>query len=60
MGDLAEEEHGGARGGKERMDPLRRTAIFVGVLFIIGTVAYSFSVGFFNPILEDEDYLSPG
>lgn len=57
---MAEEEQGEAGGEREGMDPLRRAAIFVGVLFIIGTVAYSFSVGLFFPILEDEDYLVEG
>ncbi len=46
-----EEEEG------EGMDPYRRTAIIVAVLFIIGTVAYSVSVAVFMPILDDPDYL---
>lgn len=55
---MVEEEHEGE--GEVRMDPFKRTAMIVGVLFIIGTVAYSFSVGFFAPILEEEDYLVEG
>ena len=60
MRDMPGEGHGEAGKEKEMMDPLRKAAIFVGVLFIIGTVAYSFSVGFFDPILENEDYLVEG
>ncbi|MBW1789574.1 MAG: DUF4386 domain-containing protein [Deltaproteobacteria bacterium] len=35
----------------------RKTAIIVGVLFIIGTVAASLSIVFTGPILDDPDYL---
>ncbi len=35
----------------------RKTAITVGVLFIIGTVAGILSVAFTSPILNDQDYL---
>jgi hypothetical protein len=35
----------------------RKTAITVGVLFIIGTVAGVLSVAFTSPILNDQDYL---
>src|SRR5258707_15707851 len=36
----------------------RKTAIIVGVLFIIGTVAGVLSVLFTGPILDDPDYLT--
>lgn len=54
------EDEGEAKAEKEGKDPWRRAAIYVGVLFIIGTVAYSFSVGFFTPLLDNEDYLVEG
>jgi hypothetical protein len=57
---MAGEGRAEAGGEKGKMDPFRRAAVFVGVLFIIGTVAYSFSVGFFTPLLENEDYLVEG
>jgi len=39
------------------MDTNRKTAIIVGVLFIIGTVAGILSVVFYGPILNGPDYL---
>ena len=39
------------------MDSNRKTAIIVGVLFIIGTAAGIISVGFTGSILDDPDYL---
>ena len=36
----------------------RKTAIIVGVLFIIGTVAGVLSALFTGPILDDPDYLT--
>ncbi|MBW2995665.1 DUF4386 domain-containing protein [Candidatus Woesearchaeota archaeon] len=40
------------------MDSKRKTAIIVGVLFIIATVAYSLSVILLDPILTSSDYLT--
>jgi len=40
------------------MDPNRKTAIIVGVLFITATVAYSIGVIFLDPILGGSDYLT--
>ena len=40
------------------MKPYRKTAIIVGVLFIIGTGAGILSVVFTGPILGDPDYLT--
>jgi hypothetical protein len=40
------------------MDTARRTAIIVGVLYIIGTVAGVLSVVFSQPVLTEPDYLS--
>jgi hypothetical protein len=42
---------------KEKMNTYRKTAIIVGVLFIIGTVAGILSRVFTGPILDDPDYL---
>jgi uncharacterized membrane protein len=42
----------------ENMDSNRKTAIFVGVLFITATVAYSLGVIFLDPILGGSDYLT--
>jgi len=42
---------------KERMSTHRKTAIIVGVLFIIGTVAGILSVVFTGSILDSPDYL---
>ncbi len=39
------------------MDKNRKTAITVGVLFIIGTVAGILSAGFTSPVLDAPDYL---
>ena len=39
------------------MNSNRKTAIIVGVLFVIGTVAGVLSVVFTSPILNDPDYL---
>jgi hypothetical protein len=39
------------------MNTYRKTAIIVGVLFIIGTVAGVISFGVTGPILGDEEYL---
>ncbi len=40
------------------MDKNRKTAITVGVLFIIGTVAGILSAGFTSPVLDAPDYLT--
>ncbi len=40
------------------MNPNRKTAIIVGVLFITATVAYSLSVVLLDPILGGSDYLT--
>jgi len=40
------------------MNPIKKTAIIVGVLFITATVAYSLSVIFLDPILGGSDYLT--
>ena len=40
------------------MNSNKKTAIIVGVLFIIGTVAGSLSIAFTGPILSDPDYLA--
>jgi hypothetical protein len=42
---------------KETMNTHRKTAIIVGILFIIGTVAATLSIVFTEPILSDPDYL---
>jgi hypothetical protein len=42
---------------EEKMDSYRKTAIIVGVLFIIGTVAGILSVVFTGHILDDPDFL---
>ncbi len=43
---------------REKMNSTRKTAIVVGVLFIIGTVAGFLALFVFaGPILEDPDYL---
>ena len=42
---------------KERVNSTRRTAIIVGVLFIIATVAGVLSVAFLGPVLANPDYL---
>ncbi len=39
------------------MNTNKKTAIIVGVLYIIGTVAASISIVFTGPILDDPDYL---
>jgi hypothetical protein len=44
--------------GGFRMISSRKTAIIVGVLFIIGTIAGVLSVLFTGPILDDPDYLT--
>jgi len=43
--------------GESKMNTYRKTAIIVGVLFIIGTVAGILSVVLTGPILGDPDYL---
>ncbi len=43
---------------KEKMKSDRKTAMVVGVLFIIATVAGVLSVALLGPILNDPDYLS--
>lgn len=43
---------------KEKMNSDRKTAMVVGVLFIIATVAGVLSVALLGPILNDPDYLS--
>ena len=48
-----------AREGRKTVDPDRRAAILAGVLFIIGTVAGTISLGLFtDPILGAPDYLA--
>ncbi len=42
---------------KEKMNSTRKTAIIVGILFIIATVTAVISVAFLGPILADPDYL---
>jgi hypothetical protein len=42
----------------EKMNKNRKTAIIVGALFIIATVAYSLSVILLDPILGGSDYLT--
>jgi hypothetical protein len=42
----------------KKMDPYRKTAIIVGVLFITATVAYSLGMLFLDPILGSSDYLT--
>ncbi len=41
------------------MNANRRTAIIVGVLFIIGTVAGTLSLVFAGPMLDSPDYPCP-
>lgn len=36
----------------------RRTAVMVGILYIVGTVAGIFSLVFTSPVLEEADYLA--
>ena len=43
---------------KERMSSTRKTAITVGILFIIATVAGVLSVAFLGVVLADPDYLN--
>jgi hypothetical protein len=43
---------------EEKLDPFKKTAIFVGVLFITATVAYSIGISLLDPILGDSDYLT--
>ncbi len=45
------------KNNKEKMDTNRKTAIIVGVLYIIGTVAGVLSFVFTGPILSDPNYL---
>jgi len=40
------------------MDPIKKTAVIVGALFITATVAYSLSVLLLDPILGGSDYLT--
>jgi len=40
------------------MNTSRRTALIVGVLYIIGTIAGILSLVFTGPILEEPDYLT--
>jgi hypothetical protein len=42
---------------KEKTDTSKRTAIIVGVLFIISTAAGVLNLGFLVPLLNDPDYL---
>ena len=45
--------------GDTRMNPDRRSAVLAGVLFIVGTVAGTASLGLFtDPILSSPDYLT--
>jgi len=46
-----------ARQAGRRMDPHRKTAMIVGVLFIIATIAGMFGAIFIGPITDDPDYL---
>jgi hypothetical protein len=46
-----------SRGGRRKMTSNRKTAIIVGVLYIIGTVAGILSVVLTGPILDTPDYL---
>lgn len=39
------------------MEPVRRTAVVVGILFITATVAYSIGIALINPLLEAPNYL---
>jgi len=43
---------------KEQMNSYRKTAIIVGILFLVCTAASLLSFPFFGPILEGKDYLS--
>lgn len=49
-------ENGKSKSG--RMDPDRRTAIIVGILFITATGAGFVSAPFLGPIMEGDDYLT--
>ena len=40
------------------MEPIRRTAIIVGVLFITATVAYSVGLALIDPLVDAPDYLT--
>jgi len=40
------------------MDPIRKTAIIVGVLFITATVAYSVGIALIDPLVDTPDYLT--
>jgi hypothetical protein len=44
-------------GGESKMNTYRKTAIIVGVLFIIATVFYVIGQSIFDPILGSPDYL---
>ena len=39
------------------MEPIRRTAVIVGILFITATVAYSIGIALIDPFLEAPNYL---
>ncbi len=41
-----------------RIEPIRRTAVIVGVLFITATVAYSIGIALIDPHLDTPDYLT--
>jgi len=41
-----------------RIEPIRRTAVIVGVLFITATVAYSIGIALIDPIIDSPDYLT--
>ena len=40
------------------MEPIRRTAVIVGVLFITATVAYSIGITLIDPLIDTPDYLT--
>ncbi len=40
------------------MEPIRRTAIIVGVLFITATVAYSIGIALIDPLMDTPEYLT--